>query len=481
MMTKRQTRIHPISRFLILTLLLGMLLAACGPAASTTPTPTGEETEAIETPAATQTPEPTAVPVQPEHLSVDEADLAGVVVRVVHPWVGVMADELNSQAMQFSLSNEWDIWVEMDPMGSESMVVEGLQADVIQQTLPGIVISHPYWLESLNGRLPTVNLADYVNDPTWGLSVEAQTDIPEVFLSPYLSDGQLTGLPIAPQATLLFYNQTWLQELGLSSFPENAADLEKALCDAAFENNSDEVLRNDGTGGWLVNLAPNVLLSWFTAFGGPLDANTLPEFNNDAGQEAFGFLEELRIKGCAWESVNTDPYEYFTNRYAVMFAGDTSQIPTLQNWMASAGSEDLWTVTPFVGTSDSPVLVDGPAMMMTETTPEIQMAGWLFMKYLLSPEVQAKLVQAGYSLPVRASAMDQLTDFAGQNPVWAQAYQYALDAEAAPASADWGIKQWVLQDAVHRLLQLDVDDEIKPADVLQEVDAALEEMEGTRP
>jgi multiple sugar transport system substrate-binding protein len=125
--------------------------------------------------------------------------------------------------------------------------------------------------------------------------------------------------------------------------------------------------------------------------------------------------------------------------------------------------------------------VDGPAMMMAETTPEIQMASWLFMKYLLSPDVQAKLVQAGYSLPVRASAMDLLTDFAGQNPVWAQAYQYALDAEAAPVSGDWGIKQWVLQDAIHRLLQLDVDDEIKPADVLQEVDAALEEMEGTTP
>lgn len=480
-MTNKHALPHPSSRLLALLLLLGLLLSACGPSASTTPTETVTDEAAAETAAPTVAPQVTPTPSHPEYLDVNGADLAGVVVRVVHPWVGEMADTLNSLAMQFSLSNEWDIWVEMDPLGSESMVVESLQEDIVQQTLPGIVIAHPYLLAGFNGRFSTVNLSDYLNDPEWGLNADEQADIPEVFLSPYLSEGQLTALPVAPQATLLFYNQTWLQELGLGGLPDNTTDLQKMLCDAAYENNSDEMERNDGTGGWLVTLDPNALLSWYTAFGGQLSLDALPQFNTEAGQEAFGFLEQLRARGCAWESVNTDPYEYFTNRYTILFAGETGQIPYLKNWMASSGSEDFWTVAPFVGTVDSPVLVDGPAMLMSETTPEIQMASWLFMEYLLSPEVQAKLVEAGYSLPVRESAVDLLADFAVQNPVWLQAYQYASDAEAAPVSGEWGIQQWILQDAIHRLLQLDPDDKIKPADVLQEVDAALEEMEGMTP
>lgn len=473
---------HPLARLLVLVLLASVLLTACGPQA--TATLTGETSDTTEEPlraTATRPPEATPTPSRPAHLEVDSADLAGVVVRVVHPWAGEMAELLDSLAMQFSLSNEWDIWVEMDPVGSESMAVDSLRADIVNQDLPGIVVAHPYLLDGLNGQFATVNLLDYYTDPSWGLSAEEQADIREVFLSPYLSAGQLSALPVAPQATLFFYNQTWAQELGYAALPDNLTDLQKMFCDAAYANNRDEVDRNDGTGGWMVNLDPNVLLSWYSAFGGELDPLNLPEFNNAAGQEAYGFLEQIRATGCAWESVNDYPYEYFANRLTILFAGETGQIPYLKNWMASSGSGDLWTVAPFRGTTESPVLMDGPALQMVAGTPETQLASWLFMRYLLSPDVQAQLVRAGYSIPVRDSALALLEDFAGQNPQWLLAYQFTSDAESAPVSAEWGLKQWVLQDAIHRLLQLDVNDDLKPADVLREVDAALEEMEGTTP
>ena len=473
---------HPLARGVILLILAGMALTACGP--QTTVTPTEATPEVTAEPArstATRAPVATPTPSRPAHLDVDGAALSGTVVRVVHPWVGEMADLLDSLAMQFSLSNEWDIWVEMDPVGSETMVVDSLRADIINANLPGIVVSEPYLLDELNGQLVTINLLDYYNDPTWGLSAEAQADIRDVFLSPYLSDEGLSALPVAPQATLFFYNQTWAQELGFAGMPATLPDLQRMFCDAAYENNRDGEDRNDGTGGWMVNLDPNVLLSWYSAFGGELDPLDLPEFNNEAGQAAYGFLEQIRATGCAWESVNDYPYEYFANRLTILFAGQTGQIPALKNWMDSSGSTDLWTVAPFLGTTESPVLVDGPALQMVANTPETQMASWLFMRYLLSPEVQAQLVEAGYSIPVRDSALSLLEDFAVQNPQWLQAYQYTMNAEAAPVSAEWGLKQWVLQDAIHRLLQLDVNDELKPADVLQEVDAVMEELEGTTP
>ena len=68
-----------------------------------------------------------------------------------------------------------------------------------------------------------------------------------------------------------------------------------------------------------------------------------------------------------------------------------------------------------------------------------------------------------------------------QNPQWVLAYQFTSDAVAAPASEAWGIKQWLLQDAVFQLLQLDANDSIKAEDVLGQVDAMMEELEGTTP
>jgi len=481
MKNKRLTR-NKLMRFLSIFVLIGVLLAACTP--QTTPVTSGEltaeATDATSEPASTPKPQATSTPSRPIQLEVDGADLAGIVVRVVHPWVGEMADTLESLAMQFSLSNEWDIWVEMEPMGSELSVVEGLQSDITNNSLPGMVVATPYMLDPLNGQFFSVNLMDYFTDKDWGLSAEEQADIPSAFLAPYRSDGLLSALPIAPQATLFFFNQTWAQELGYTGLPTDPTDLQKMFCDAAYQNNIDGIDRTDGTGGWVLNLDPNVLLSWYTAFGGELDPNSL-EFNTETGQEAFGYLEQLRAEGCAWESVNPDPYEYFAQRLTILFAGETSQIPYLHNWMASIGSEDLWTVAPFVGTDDSPVVVDGPAMLMPANSAEIQMASWLFMRYLLSPEAQAEIAQASYSIPVRQSALDLMGDFTMQNPQWLLAYQYSANSVAAPTSELWGMKKWILQDAVFRLLQLDINDTVKVEDVLRDADAALDIIEESAP
>ena len=479
-MSKHKPTHSILTRALSLFILLAILLVACTSVGTPTGDPSAEVVDSTLAVEETPTPRPTATPSRPIQMEVDGADLTGIVVHVVHPWVGEMADMLDSLAMQFSLYNEWDIWVEMESTGSESAVVETLQSDIAGNDLPGIVVVPPTLLNELDGQFYTVNLMNYYNDAEWGLSAEEQADIPEVFLSAYRSDGLLSALPVAPQTTLFFFNQTWAQELGFASLPTTSTDLQKMLCDAAYQNNIDDVARTDGTGGWLINLAPDVLLSWYAAFGGELDADTL-EFNNDAGQEAFGFLETLRTKGCAWKSVNVDPYAYFAERLTILFAGDSGQIPELKNWMASSGSEDNWTVAPFVGTGDSPVVVDGPAMLMTANSAEIQMASWLFMKYLLSPESQAKIAQTAYSIPVRESSLDLMKDFTVRNPQWLLAYQFTSDVVAAPASEAWGIKQWLLQDAVFQLLQLDANDSIKAEDVLGQVDAMMEELEGTTP
>jgi len=59
--------------------------------------------------------------------------------------------------------------------------------------------------------------------------------------------------------------------------------------------------------------------------------------------------------------------------------------------------------------------------MIPATTPETQLAAWIFIKYYTSPEIQAEWVKASNYFPTRASVADYLTDYLAENPKWATA------------------------------------------------------------
>jgi ABC-type glycerol-3-phosphate transport system substrate-binding protein len=465
----------------ILTVMVTIILASCTSGTETLQVETPEVTETV-SPArlSTPTPTPDVTPTQetPVHLKVQADDLAGIVVRFVHPWMGPMAEALEAAATQFSLSNEWDIWVEVEAPGSDSALLESLQTDIDSGDVPGLIATYPYLLETLDGQLFSVNLTDYFYDPEWGVGAEALGDIPPVYLEQFTSGGHLVALPVAPQATVLFYNQTWGEEIGFASPPTDERDFRKQNCEAVFANNEDRDEDNDGMGGWVINFDPDVLASWYYSFGGELPITGVPEFNTEAGQTAFGYLKSVSDQGCFWIGRRPEPNFYFANRYALTFAGTLDQIPTQMSWMAEAENEDVWTVMGFPGMAGEIMLIDGPGLMLTADAPENQMAAWLFARYLLTPEVQADLVRSGFSLPVRQSSMALLVGFATDYPQWAQAASMIEDAHAVPISEGWGIGQWVLQDAFYRLLQSETD---QLPMILQELDDMISELEGMGP
>jgi len=485
MKTLKRSRSTLYEFSVVLIALLSLVMTSCAPAnaipSNLTETLGGA---AASTPSPTRTPDATPTQATPIHMQVEGADLEGVAIRFVHPWAGEMADTLQAVAMQFSLYNEWGIWVDVEALGSDSALIHALEADLAAGDVPGLIATYPYLVEPLNGQYFSVNLRDYFDDPVWGFDPEAQADIPEIFLDQFILDGILMALPLAPQATVLFYNQTWGEELGFTTPPLDEGAFRDQSCAATRYNNEDDVVDNNGTGGWVINFHPNVLAGWHRAFGGELPEVALPTFNDTAGQDALGYLravyqeQSVFYQGCIWVGRQPDPYPYFVNRYALMYAGTLDQIPVQMGWLEEFGSEDAWGVLGIPGPDGPVMVVDGPGLMVTADTPEQQMAAWLFGRYLLSPDIQARLVQSGFSLPVRRSAMDLLADFSTTYPQWAEAVDLLDHAYTVPVSAAWGMSQWVWQDAYLRIMQpVEVD---IPA-ILDEAGAILAELEGMGP
>lgn len=460
---------------------LVLVTAACAPQTqvavpepSRTPTVTSQPTR---TPTPSPSPTPTSA-TPPAHLAVAPEDLAGISITFVHPWTGAMADTLESAAAAFSLSNPWDIWVDVEAPGGEMALLDQLTLDLANNQVPGLIAAHPYQLASLDGDYYAVSLTDYFYHPEWGFSSEARLDIPPVFLDGTTHNGHLVALPVAPQATVLFINQTWAESLGNPSLPESAQGFQELACEGVFANNADYDPENDGTGGWLVNLAPPVLGSWYRAFEGDLVWDGAPSFDNPAGEAAFGYLKSAYDQGCFWIGRRMDPYYYFADRLALAYAGTLEQIPIQTAWMAAEENEDAWTVMGFPGPAGETILVGGPGLSVTADTPERQMAAWLFARHLLDPEIQADLSRSGFSLPVRKSALPLLEDLMTSYPQWGLVAEKMEQADALPISESWGMAQWVLQDAVLRLLQVEAD---QLPGILEDLDATIIELEEMAP
>ena len=385
-------------------------------------------------------------------MGVDPKDLQGTLVRFAHPWVGIPADTLEAIAGEFSRSNPWGIKVEVDPHGGETALMESIIHMEVSDVLPDVIAAPVYLRSSLGEDKSLVDLGFYFNDPEWGFSLAEREDTLTLFLEPFEIDGQIIAMPFVPQATVLFYNRSWAMDLGFSGAPRDLDSFTRQNCDATFANWQDDD-KVGGTGGWAINLDPRVLAGWYYAFGGVVPEDEIPLFNNQAGKESFGYLWDIKSQGCIWFALEPDHHAYFAKRLALMYAGQLDQIATQTGWMNTVGNDDEWEVIGFPGPEGELILVESPGLMITASTPEQELATWLFIKHLLEPEIQAQLVESLFTLPVRRSAMKFLTNFVEEYPQWAQGAALMESARALPASEDWEIAQWLLQDAANRILQ----------------------------
>ena len=65
----------------------------------------------------------------------------------------------------------------------------------------------------------------------------------------------------------------------------------------------------------------------------------------------------------------------------------------------------------------------GASVTIPQTTPEQELAAWLFVKWFTEPEQNARWAKISNYFPVRISAADAMTDYFEANPVYAEAFE----------------------------------------------------------
>ena len=424
---------------------LALLISACTPVA---PPVTGEP--ATKTPPPAPTHSPATSSLQPA-----EAALRGLQVEVWHPWFGTDASLFENMVEEFNGSNPWGIVMTSTGQMSYSLLYENVRAALPTENRPDLVIALPEQARTWDADGFVADLAAYVGDPVYGWTSEEIRDFPSVFWLQDASGQRRIALPFQRSARFLLWNQTWGTELGFLTPPANPEEFRQQACRATQSLISDTLADNNGLGGWLVDTESMTALSWMQAFeGGVLEGNDY-RFLTPNNIAAFTFVRKLQEDGCAWmPAEGLDPLAAFAGRNALFVTAALEQFPLVTRAFAAAGNTDEWIPLAFPGESKDSLVIYGSSLVMLKSTEPEQLATWLFMEWLLSPENDARSARTNGLFPLRTSARALLGDYESSHPQWARALDLAQEGNLQPQLASWRVVRVMLGDGFTQMFRV---------------------------
>lgn len=463
-------------RVILILLLASLLLPACTSVLNvSTPTPA-----ATSTPARTATPRPptpTLVPTatHPPDLGISTQALRGIKLTVWHGWDGKSAALFTQMAAEFSMGNKWGLAVEVVSQKNLGQLNQAVSSALKTPAFPDLVVALPEHALPWNEQGLVVDLTPYIVQPDFGLSL---ADIPAAFWQQSNLDGKQLGVPASRSARFLLYNVTFAKELGFTTPPRTAEEFQQQACAATQSWRKDADLTNDGYGGWVLDNpvtdldAPWTAYAWLKAFNGKVYTDGEYHFDMPENRAALEFLAKLRADGCAWVSTAPSNYEPLTNRKALFAAASLGDLP--EQRLAFAGNPDQWTVIPFPG-AEAISMTYGPDYVVLKTGQARQLAAWLFVRWMLSPENQARWTRETGLFPVNAAARNQIKDILDTNQQWAAAYDLIPQASTYPQVASWRTARLVLGDGFFALFQL-APTAAQAAESLKQIQSTVEEV-----
>ena len=352
-------------------------------------------------------------------------DPTGQTVAWWHNHSGSREEQLLLLIAEFNESNEYGITIEALNQGSYDDIRDKVNSSIAAGELPAALLvgyQNDQSFYQLNDVL--VDLDTLLNDAQWGLSAEEVADFYPAFLEQSVNplfDSQRLGFPPNRSMEVLFYNQTWLEELGFAGPPTTPDEFKEMACAAA-------AALGDGTGGYILRDDASAIAAWTFAFGGDVltEDGTGYVFNSPATVEALTFLKGMVDEGCAYFFTEGFPNPQFAARKGIFAQGSTSGIPFYAGDVATAAEEqgrepDAWGVAAIPHTTAEPVQnIYGGDVMIARTTPEQELAAWVFTKWFTSPEVQARWDEISGYFPTRKSTADFFSDTLKENTQWQQ-------------------------------------------------------------
>lgn len=389
---------------------------------SPTPSPSPTSTP-VPRPSPTSTPTPTPVPDPLANVKPEQQE-----ITIWHPYTQLHEETFLKLVEEFNGTNPWGIKVIARYAGSYSEIRRKVLAAIAAGTPPDMAFSYQNVIAEYAYADAVVALDDYIQSPKYGLRPEELED----YFSNFLEgdrypdfEGKMLSFPPGRSLEVMYYNASALQELG---FKEPPATWEQ------FYRACEMWKKKEGKPCYAVAPSASTLTWMIWSRGGEIlspEGQFLPD--KEAALAALQFLEKLIDEGLAYKvKERYQDQEDFADQKAIFTFGSTAGIPYYQ----AAKPPFKWSIAlPPTGTSSPVVDLYGPSVCVFKTTPERQLASWLFLKWLTEPEQNARWSVATGYLPVRISASE--SPLFKNQPLLKKAMEFIPYARSEPAIYGW--------------------------------------------
>ena len=351
-------------------LVVPLIITACAP---TEEVPT--EPAVVEPTAETVVETPAEVPAAAG--AYEEIDPKGVEVLWWHQHTGSRAEGLQEMVDEFNATNEWGIKVVSEYAGGYSEIYDKMIAAIAADDptlLPNLISQYPNSLAKFQLSDALVDMDALIDSAKWGLTAEDKADffpgVLEANVNPQFGDGHFQ-LAFPPQNSMevLYYNQTWLTELGFDGPPETWAEFKEMACAA-----SDPAA---GTIGYEISADASRFSSMVFSRHGTyfMEDGSSFDFESDTVKETMRFMKELYDEGCIAQMAEAYGDQADFGNYKTLFTiGSSSGLPYYASAVAEGEKGEFeWSVAPlpYKDGGDVPVQnVYGAPIAIPETTDE---------------------------------------------------------------------------------------------------------------
>ncbi|NLX08485.1 MAG: extracellular solute-binding protein [Chloroflexi bacterium] len=352
-------------------------------------------------------------------------DPSGQTITWWHNHTGGREEFLTQIIDEFNTNNPWGITMEASNQGSYGDIYNKMIAGIPTGDVPNLVVAYQnnaaaYHLA--NGLVD--DLDEYVLDPQWGLNEAEIADfIPGFYNQDYTPDGTARiGFPPNRSSEALYYNQTALEELGFDGPPTSWEEFREMAC--AFTEQGWSGYEGEDTIGYTVRTDASFIAAATFALGGEVYENGQFVYNSPETIEFMQTMVDLYNDGCAGLIAEQfGDQNNFTAGRALFYTGSTSGLPFIRSGIEEAFAEPFEWHVGFIPYDGTPVAnVYGASVSIPRTTPEGQLAAWLFVRWMTESEQQAKWAEVSNYYPVRFSTAENMgtlfEDFPQYEDAW---------------------------------------------------------------
>jgi len=393
---------------------------------------------------------------------IEAADPTGAEIVFWYQHTTVREEALLELIEEFNHTNPHRICVRGEFAGKYGDIYNKMIVGLQGGSLPDMLVAYQNQAREYHHAGGLVDLTAYMKSPRWGLSPEERADYVQAFLAQDCIEGEQICFPPNRSMEILYYNTDWLRELGYEQPPQTWDDFAH-MCRAAHLQPFSRSERPEYSLGFLFeDDASRMATMVFTRGGDFMTADqSAYTLNTPPMREALVLMQELREDGAIdLLSENYLDQREFAVGHVLFVIRSSSGLPFVASAVEEGGMAFEWGVAPPPRVGPEPIVnVYGASVSVCRSTPERQVASWLFLKWFTAPAQQARWVRASSYFPVRHSTARELTDLFAANPKYQQVYELLDYGRTEPSVAGYQpVRRMIGEAMVKVMLGGDVDE-----------------------